>query len=513
MGREATDEHPRGTKTLQGPSLLPRARHRWRRRGIVLLLIVVAIAATAGALAQLPRSAPVTVTLPTPTPTFMPRVGDVDDVDDGLTIALGAIPAFQFQSGGYTLAGITVDAQTGQPIGGVSVWVTVPPAAGQRTAPALRSVSTVAGTFSFPHLAAGVYNLAAARYYVQHGQPVYPEVTLTRVAVPQQSPLRLALAPQTAPGARRVTAGVARNLVMLDLSGIYAESWFADPMLQTDARNVRALAASGARVAHVVAPYGWHPADQYALLSGTYPAWRVYDPWPKLVPWGTPDGIDTTFWYNSNLTAMEFGQESLFDVAHQYGMGTAALGGPNYALSDVSTRGVQTAEVGLVFDSTGWLAAAERLISNMAGNPNGFVFYSELDPPFGPAGSAGAAPDAPGGAYARAMQADDELVGLLRDWLAGQGLLANTVIMITASEAQVNETVFDNYYGMGPGGLGSSLDVPLVLAGPGIVHGIIEQRPVSSFAVAATALRALCLPAPANARAPALTALFANHCP
>ena len=209
---------------------------------------------------------------------------------------------------------------------------------------------------------------------------------------------------------------------------------------------MRALAASGAQATQVVAPYGWHPADQYALLSSTYPSWRVYDPWPALTPWGTPDGIDTTFWYNSDPLTMEFGQQSLFDVALDYGMSTAALGGPQYMLSDVSTRGVQTAQVGLVFDSATWLAAAQHLIMNMAGNSNGFVLFTELDPPFGPAGFAGAAPDAPGGAYAQAMQADDELLGLLQNWLAGQGLLANTVIMVTASEAQVNETAFDNYY-------------------------------------------------------------------
>jgi len=509
MVREAID-----SPLQQKPPQPSRQRGWWRRWGIVLLLLVVALAAITGALAQLPRPAsPTTPLLATPTPTFVPHVGDVEDVDDGITIALGATPSFQFKSGGYTLTGATIDARTGQPVSGVSVWVTVPPALGQRTAPALRSVSGVVGTFSFPHLAPGSYNLAAARYYRQNGQPAYPEQVLTHVTVPQRSPVRLALVPQAAPGDRHPAAGVARNLVILDLSGIYAESWFADPALQLEARNMRALAVSGARATMAVAPYGWHPADQYALLSGTYPAWRVYDPWPARVPWGAPNGIDTTFWYNTDLTAMDFGQESLFDVVRNYGMSTAALGGPHYALSDVSTRGVQTAQVGLVFDSAGWLAAAQHLISNMASNANGFVFYSELDPPLGPAGSAGAAPDAPGGAYAHAMQADDELIGLLRNWLADQGLLANTVIMLTAAEAQVDETSFDNYYGMGPLGMGSSLDVPLVLAGPGIAPGRVESRVISTFAVAATALRALCLPAPASARAGAVASLFVNHCP
>jgi hypothetical protein len=492
----------------------PHSKSVWA--GIMLALIVIIIATVAGAFAVWPRSSPVVVSFPTPTPVFVPKVGDVDagDLDDGATVALGAIPSFQFKSGGYTLSGVTIDARSKRPVGGVSVWITLPPALGQRTAPELRSVSTLAGEFSFPHLATGKYDLAAARYYLQNGngQFMYPEVVQTRVVVPQKSSLRLSLQPQPAPGKRYLTPGVAKNLIILDMSGIYADSWFDDPALQLEASNMRAFAASGASATEVNAPYGWHPADQYALLSGTYPSWRVYDPWPNVVPWGTPDGIDTTFWYNSDPTALNFGQESLFDVALGYGMSTAALGGPRYALSDVSTRGVQTTQVGLVFDSAGWLATAQHLIQNMASNPNGFVFYSELDPPFGPAGAAGAIPDAPGGAYARAMQADDELLGLLRNWLANAGLLSNTVILVTASEAQVNETAFDNYYGMGPQGVGSSLHVPLVISGPGIAKGIIDQNPVSSFALAATATRALCLPAPANVRVQAITSLFSNHC-
>ena len=505
--------------SLQPDKVSPdeRQRRSWlARTGIVLVLMVVIVATVVGALAVWPRSSPVIVSIPTPAPTFVPKVGDVDvdDLDDGATVALGAIPSFQFKSGGYTLSGVTMDAKTKRPVGGVSVWITLPPALGQRTAPELRSVSTLTGAFSFSHLATGTYSLAAARYYLQNGnqQFMYPEVVQTGVKVPQKTSLHLSLTPQSAPRVRHPAPGIAKNLIILDMSGIYADSWFDDPALQLESSNMRALAAAGASATQVNALYGWHPADQYALLSGTYPAWRVYDPWPDLVPWGTYDGVDTTFWYNSDPTALDFGQESLFDVALGYGMSTAALGGPRYALSDVSTRGVQTTQVGLTFDSANWLTTAQHLILNMANNPNGFIFYSELDPPFGPAGAAGAIPDAPGGAYARAMQADDELLGLLRNWLANSGFLSNTVLLVTASEAQVNETAFDNYYGMGSQGVGSSLHVPLVISGPGIVVGKVDQNPISTFAIAATAMRALCLPTPSNARVQALTTLFSNHC-
>ncbi len=490
----------------------PRPSRRWRRWGGVLFLLLIVILVVAGILIQLPQPTPHVVVVPRSSPAFQPLVGDADDGDDGVNVTTGTIPGFQFKSGGYTLSGVVMNAQTRQHVGGASVWITLPPSLGQRTAPVLRAVSDVDGSFMFPHLAAGSYNLAIARYFMQARQPIYPETTFTRIGVPQRVTLRCMLFPKSAPGTRHLGENVARNMVILDTSGIYADSWFDDATLQLEDPNIRAMAAAGARATHIVAPYGWHPVDQYALLSGSYPAWRAYDAWPSLPPWGTPDGIDTTFWYNTTLTKLEFGQESLFDVARSYGMSTAVLGGQKYLLSDVSTRGVQTAQIGLTFDSANWLSTTQHMISTMSDNPNGFVFYGELDPPFGAASAAGAAPDAPGGSYGRAMQADDQLVGALRNWLATQKLLDNTVVIVTASEAQVNETAFDNYYGMGPEGRGSSLDVPFILSGKGVATGILEQRPVSSFAVAATVLRALCLPPPANARVGAITSLYENSC-
>src|SRR5260370_10786828 len=167
-----------------------------------LRLFVVAAATVVGALAWWPRSTPTARTLPTPTRTFLPKVGDVGDLDDGITVALGTTPAFQFQSGGYTLSGVTVNALTKQAVSGVSVWITVPPVLGKRTAPELRSVSTADGPFSFSHLAAGRYNLAAARYYVQNGQPLYPEVVQAGVTKAPQYSIRASLQPPCFPRSR-----------------------------------------------------------------------------------------------------------------------------------------------------------------------------------------------------------------------------------------------------------------------------------------------------------------------
>src|SRR5258708_8430195 len=191
--------------SVQERKYLPRKRGRqsWAiRLGIALLLFVVAAATLVGALAWWPRSTPAARTLPTPTQTFLPKVGDVGDLDDGITVAMGTPPAFKSQGGGYPLSGVTVNALTKQAVSGVSVWITVPPVLGKRTAPELRSVSTADGTFSFSHLAAGRYNLAAARYYVQNGQPVYPEVVQAGGKTAPKTVLCLPLRPAAGPGAQ-----------------------------------------------------------------------------------------------------------------------------------------------------------------------------------------------------------------------------------------------------------------------------------------------------------------------
>src|SRR5258708_3969903 len=115
------------------------ASRKWQGRsrlawlGVVLLLVIVIVGTVAGALVIWQRPSATVVSLPTPSPTFVPKVGDVGDVDDGVTVALGEVPSFQFKSGGYTLSGLTLDARRAG--GGVSIWITVPPVLWQRTAP------------------------------------------------------------------------------------------------------------------------------------------------------------------------------------------------------------------------------------------------------------------------------------------------------------------------------------------------------------------------------------------
>src|SRR6266487_1468459 len=67
---------------------------------------------------------------------FQPVIGDVNDPehdDPDITVQQALVPGFQFRSGGYTLSGIVIDAQTRRPVFGAIVWIDLPVIVGQPT--------------------------------------------------------------------------------------------------------------------------------------------------------------------------------------------------------------------------------------------------------------------------------------------------------------------------------------------------------------------------------------------
>src|SRR5581483_2273948 len=112
--------------------------------------------------------------------------------------------------------------------------------------------------------------------------------------------------------------GRARNAVVVELNGIYAQTWLHDPA--APAATIRRLAARGAVATQVWADYGWPPIDDTVLATGGYPDWRLFDPWPHLVSWGQQDGIDRATWYGLGGRAAFWGQDSVFDVARRFGL-------------------------------------------------------------------------------------------------------------------------------------------------------------------------------------------------
>ena len=443
--------------------------------------------------------------LPGATPTFKPVVGDVQDPEDNdpdITFEQQLIPGFQFQRGGYDLSGRVTDAQSGQSVFAAVVWIDLPVKAGKPTSMPLHAVTDATGNYQFVHLASGMYTVVASRYNNVGDARYYAERVFSSVAlVGNRTGLLLPLKPILVPGSRSITTGSAKNLILIDLRGFYAASLLDDAQLVNSTRNLRAFLQHAHVLSSVWQPYGWRPLDQYALLTGTYPQWATYDPWPRSVPWGVPDSIDTTFWFTGGRNAHLFGQESIFDVAKGYGMQTGVIASADYFLSDATTRSLDLLGRSSNFSADRWLAQMKDAVLSGTQQANGFLLYSELAPL--PQDAASSSPDASGDNYQQALLQADVTFGQFLDWLGQEGFLRNTLIALTTSQAQANHTDDENFYGMGVTGQGTSKQTLLALSGPACTASV-DDSIYSSFVIAPVLMHALGLPAPAEARLPSL---------
>ncbi len=451
---------------------------------------------------RLQRPAAVTPQHAVHLPTFKPVVGDVNDPegdDPDITLQQALVPGFQFRSGGYMLSGHVLDAQSGQPVLGAVVWIDLPVTKGQRTSIPLHAVTDAKGNYQFVHLATGIYTVVASRYYdIGDGRYYAQRIFSPLVLKGNHSGLMLPLTAISAPGRRTIVAGQAKNVILIDLRGFYAASLLDDPLLVNETSNLRAFLRHAHVAGSIWQPYGWRPLDQYALLTGTYPGWATYDPWPHPVPWGAPDNIDTTFWFTGGRAAHLFGQESIFDVARGYGMQTSVVAGGDYILSDATTRNVDLLQRSSSFVASRWLLQMEDAVLSGERQSNGFLLYSELASLS--SSDASSSPDALGDDYQQALLLADQTFGQFLAWLGQQGVLHNTLIVLTTSQAQANHTDADNFYGMGSTGQGTSKQTLLALAGPGACPASVDDA--SSFIIAPVIMQALGLPAPAEARLP-----------
>ncbi|MEO8971988.1 MAG: carboxypeptidase regulatory-like domain-containing protein [Ktedonobacteraceae bacterium] len=437
-------------------------------------------------------------------PTFRPVVGDVNDPevdDDDITVQQSLVPAFQFKRGGYTISGTVLDARSKQPVFGAVVWIDLLVQEGQPTTIPLNTVTDASGKYEFIHIAQGSYTLVASRYYNIGDNRYYAERIFSSVVLTgNRSGVTLPLTAISIVSHRSVLSGRAKNVILLDLRGFYAASLLDDPLLLDETRNFRAFLQHATVQPSLWLPYGWRPLDQYALLTGSYPQWATYDPWPHVVPWGMPDNIDTTFWLTGGREAHLFGQESIFDVAKSYGMQTGVVTSSDYLLSDATTRSLDLLQRSSTFTQANWLTQMKQEISSGQTQSNGFLVYSELAPLS--VSDTTSSPDAQGDDYQQALLLADQTFGQLLTWLSQQGLLQNTLIALTTSQAEANHSFADNFYGMGGTGQGTSKQTLLALSGPGQCTATIQQPGNSAFIIAPTLMHAIGLPAPAEARIP-----------
>src|SRR5579859_545856 len=422
--------------------------------------------------------------------------GDADDLGQ-----LGPAPP-PLATGSLAVSGHITDVTTGAPVANANVGISL----GTSGSGATYTTTAADGSYSFTALAAGTYNLAASRYTIAGTQPLYQISTKMSVAVNSNVTVDFALHAIAVAGSRPGQCNRAKNLIIIDYDETYYESWFTDPnALMNNSPAIHSVAARGVNATENWTSYGWSPIDHYQIAVGSYPAWRTPDA-PAAV-WGQPDGLDTNIWYNGSE---HFLQESVFDVAKSYGMSTGVIGGSDYPTGHITDANVDLIQLGA--NPTGvptiWATEVENFITAHASNPNGFFIYLPATMAEGKTVES-TSPDVAGSAYQTASSQDDQAMQGLLNWLQTNGYLSTTVVGFTADEAENDHTAYDNFYGNGSTGGGTTRHVPFTLAGPGIVAGPTTYTPVMNMDDESTnLLAALNLPANVDSRGHVITAFF-----
>ena len=423
--------------------------------------------------------------------------GDTDDLPSG---ALRS-QRLSLAAGSSSVSGVVKDATTSQPVANAQVGISI----GTVGAAAQYTTTASNGSYSFTGIANGAYNLEADRYTISGTQPFYKDAQQMQVNVSGSVTVNFNLTPISVPGSRTIPAGKAKNLIVVDFDETYYDSWFADTKsMANNSPATHQVAQRGVVATQSWTQYGWSPIDHYQIAVGSYPAWRTPDA-PGTV-WGQPDGLDTNIWYSGTEV---FGQESIFDVAKSYGMSTAVIGGNDYPTGHITDANVDQITLGSNINGvpTQWVTEVENFITANANNPNGFLIYMPVTEAEG-LSIESTSPDASGGLFQQASNWDDQALGLLNSWLQQNNYTGNTAMSITSDEAENDHTSYDNFYGVGSTGQGSTRHVPFVFAGPGIVSGQTYTQNMGVDDQSANYMYALSLPAPVDSRGHVIPSFF-----
>lgn len=423
--------------------------------------------------------------------------GDTDDLPGGSLRS----PRQSMAAGSSSVSGVVTDASTGQPVAGASVGIGV----GTVGSTAQYATTAANGSYSFTGIASGTYNLSAWRYLINGTQPMYKDVQQMQVSVSSSATVNFKLTSIAVPGARTILAGHAKNIIIVDFDETYFDSWFKDMQsMANSSPNTHLLLQSGVNGTEMWTQYGWSPIDHYQIAVGSYPAWRTLDA-PGQV-WGQPDGLDTNIWYGGSE---QFGQQSIFDVAKSYGMNTAVIGGNDYPTGHITDGNVDQISLGKNVNGvpTQWVTEVQNFLTSHASNPNGSLVYMPVTEAEGRSVES-TSPDAAGGLYQQASNWDDQAFGQLYTWLQQNNYLSNSALSIVSDEAENDHTSFDNFYGSGSTGQGSTRHVPFVFAGPGIVSGSSYSSVLGIDDMSANYMYELGLPSPVDSRGHVVPAFY-----
>ncbi|MBA3946335.1 MAG: immune inhibitor A [Herpetosiphonaceae bacterium] len=422
--------------------------------------------------------------------------GDADDLQE-----LGPVPV-ALAAGTLTVSGHVTDATTGAPVANANVGISL----GAVGSAANYTTTATDGSYTFASLASGTYNLASSRYTISGTQPLYAYATQMSVAVNGSVTVNFSLKSLPVPGVRPNPCNRAKNIILIDYDETYYESFFTDAnSMKNKTPALHAIANAGVNATENWTSYGWSPIDHYQIAVGSYPAWRTPDA-PAAV-WGQPDGLDTNIWYGGSE---HFLQESVFDVAKSYGMSTAVIGGNDYPTGHITDANVDLIQLAANPSGTPtiWATEVENFITAHASNPNGFFIYLPATMAEGRTVES-TSPDAAGSAYQVAVGQDDQTIQTLESWLQTNGYMSNTVLAGTADEAENDHTSFDNFYGNGTTGGGTTRHVPFVMSGPGIIAGPTTYTTVMNMDdESANLLNAVNLPANVDSRGHVIPSFF-----
>ena len=427
--------------------------------------------------------------------------GDTDDLPNGSIRA----KRVGIAAGSASISGTVTDASTGSPVANAQVGIS----AGQVGSTAQYTTTASDGSFSFTGIASGTYNLSAWRFTISGTQPMYKDSQQLGVNTSSSQTVKFSLTPIPVPGSRTIPPGRAKNLIIADYDETYHESWFTDAQsMMNNSPATHQLAQQGVLASEAWTQYGWSPIDHYQIAVGSYPGWRTPDAPGKV--WGQPDGLDTNIWYGGTE---QFGQQSIFDVAKSYGMNTAVIGGNDYPTGHITDSNVDQITLGKNISGvpTQWVTEVENFITAHASNPNGFLIYMPITEAEGRAVESVSPDDSSSnGLYQQASSWDDQAFGLLQTWLQQNNYTSNTAISITSDEAQNDHTSFDNFYGLGTTGQGTTRHVPFVFSGPGIVSGQTYGTTTGIDDMSANYMYSLGLPAPVDSRGHVISSFFTS---
>ncbi|HLZ21640.1 MAG TPA: carboxypeptidase regulatory-like domain-containing protein [Ktedonobacterales bacterium] len=467
----------------------------------ISLLVVCAFAASA--LASM-KQGPVA---PAPQPAASSRggasFGDRDDLPASAYHRVGSLA-----SGTSSVSGTVTDATTGQPVANATVGISL----GTSGSSASYATTSSTGAYSFTSIASATYNLSAWRYDLSTGATaMYRDSQKMQVSVSGSATVNFALSSLAVPKSRTIGAGQAKNFILVDFDETYYEAWFTDTSsMVNNSPSIHSIANNGVVATTDYTQYGWSPIDHYQLAVGGFPAWRTPDAPPAV--WGGSSSLDTNIWYN---TSEVFGQESIFDVAKSYGMSTAVIGGNDYPTGHIANSNVDSIQLGSNISGvpTAWVTEVENFLTAHASNPNGSLIYMPVTEAEGSTPES-VSPDSSSGSYQQTSSWDDQALGQLLSWMQSNGYMTNSDIAVTADEAQNDHTSYDNFYGMGTTGMGTTRHIPFTMRGPNVVTGNTQYTTQMGIDDEATNMMyALGLPAPVDSRGHVIPAFFTTTNP